>query len=116
MDAIDILYGTGQVRSESDSLMPPLPQELINMNKRAREAKEKEVQTGFVAQDVESTAKDLGYDFSGVEVDESGIYSLRYGEFVVPLVKAVQELSEQNAKLQAQIDELTVLVNRLLKN
>jgi hypothetical protein len=33
-----------------------------------------------------------GYDFSGVDVDETSVYGLRYSEFVVPLVKAVQEL------------------------
>jgi hypothetical protein len=35
---------------------------------------------------------------------------LRYAEFVVPLVKAVQELSAQNDRLQAQVNELTELV------
>jgi hypothetical protein len=47
-----------------------------------------------------------------VEVDETGMYGLRYAEFVVPLVKAVQELSEQNERLQAQLNELTELVLR----
>ena len=79
-----------------------MPQELIDINNKARADKEKQVQSGFVAQDVEAIAKRLGYDFSGVEVDEIGMYSLRYGEFVVPLVKAVQELSEQNNRLQEQ--------------
>jgi hypothetical protein len=45
-----------------------------------------------------------------VDVDEAGIYGLRYAEFVVPLVKAVQELREQNDRLQAQVNELTALV------
>jgi len=114
LDAIDVLFQIDQMSNLPDSLMRPMPQELIDINIKAREAKEREVQTGFVAQDVETIAKSLGYDFSGVEVDESGIYSLRYGEFVVPLVKAVQELSEQNERLQKQVDELTLLVNRLL--
>ena len=43
-----------------------------------------------------------------VNVDEAGIYGLRYAEFVVPPVKAVQELSEQ-------VDELAELVHRLQK-
>ncbi|MDR0567435.1 MAG: tail fiber domain-containing protein [Prevotellaceae bacterium] len=90
-----------------------LPQELKDINKKAREAKEKQLQTGFIAQDVEATAKSIGYDFSGVDVDEAGIYGLRYAEFVVPLVKAVQELSEQNDRLQAQVHELAELVYSL---
>jgi hypothetical protein len=54
----------------------------------------------------EKIAKSIGYDFSGVDVDEVGIYGLRYAEFVVPLVKAVQELSEQ-------VNELTEMVYKL---
>ena len=68
--------------------------------------------TGFIAQDVERAAAECNYDFSGV--DNSGdIKGLRYAEFVVPLVKAVQEqqktikdLGQENGELQAQIDEL----------
>ena len=74
--------------------------------KASREAREQQIQTGFIAQDVEKIAKNIGYEFSGVEVDEIGVYSLRYAEFVVPLVKAVQELSEQNDLLKEQIGEL----------
>ena len=49
--------------------------------------------TGFIAQEVEKAAHEVNYNFSGVgkPKDENGIYSLRYSEFVVPLVKAVQE-------------------------
>ena len=99
-----------------------MSQEMLDIRKAAREAKEKKVQTGFVAQEVEKTAKSIGYDFSGVNVDEMGIYSLRYAEFVVPLVKAVQELSEQNSRLQEQVnksseqnDKLQGQVNELLR-
>jgi hypothetical protein len=80
--------------------------ELAAITQKAKEAKEKQIQTGFIAQDVEKSAQSLGYDFSGVDVDEVGIYGLRYAEFVVPLVKAVQELS-------AQVNELTELVQIL---
>ena len=73
--------------------------------------------TGFVAQEVDKAAKSIGYDFSGV--DKSGkIMGLRYSDFVVPLVKAVQELSKMNddkdAKiegLQKQIDELKAMIS-----
>jgi len=95
---------------------------LKDINEKAKKDKEAQVQSGFVAQDVEKTAKSIGYNFSGVNVAESGVYSLSYAEFVVPLVKAVQELSAQNdtkdaaiASLQKQVDELTGLVNKLLE-
>ncbi len=62
--------------------------------------------TGFLAQEVEAAAQELGYDFSGV--DKSGeIMGLRYAEFVVPLVKSVQELSAMNEEKTAQIAALT---------
>jgi len=110
LDAVDELMKIDR----TDSLSRSMPQYLQDINNRAREAKQKQVQTGFVAQDVEAVAKSIGFEFSGLDVDESGIYGLRYAEFVVPLVKAVQELSEQNEKLQKQVDELTGLVNQLL--
>ena len=78
----------------------------------ARKAKEQIVYTGFVAQDVEIAAKSLGYDFSGVDAakNDRSLYGLRYAEFVVPLVKAVQELSAKNDDLQNQINELKSLI------
>jgi hypothetical protein len=53
----------------------------------------------FIAQDVEAAAESLGYEFSGIDAphDPDGLYALLYAEFVVPLVQAVQELSEENA-------------------
>jgi hypothetical protein len=88
-------------------------------------AKEKIVYTGFVAQEVEKSAKELNYDFSGVDVpkDKSSLYGIRYGDFVVPLVKAVQELSKQNdelknqnVSLQSQIDELRSMIQQIQAN
>ncbi len=71
--------------------------------------------TGFLAQDVEKAAENIGYDFSGI--DKSGkLMGLRYGDFVVPLVKAVQELSKQNEDLQKQIAELKALMKEASKN
>jgi hypothetical protein len=122
LDAIDALIKYEKPERNDSLPEQPVPQELLDIQKKAREVKEKQLQTGFVAQDVAETAKSLGYDFSGVDVDESGIYSLRYAEFVAPLVKAVQELSEQNetkdaaiTALQDQVDELKELVTKLLE-
>jgi len=67
--------------------------------------KEKIVYSGFIAQEVEKTANEIGYDFSGIDAPKSdlGHYSLRYSEFVVPIVKAMQEQ-------QGQIEALEELV------
>ncbi|MGI8952476.1 MAG: tail fiber domain-containing protein [Chitinophagaceae bacterium] len=95
---------------------------LSNIEITARKAKEQIVYTGFVAQDVEKAAKSMNYDFSGVDAAKNSkdLYGLRYSEFVVPLVKAVQELSVQNdllkqnnASQQMQIDELKSMVQAL---
>jgi hypothetical protein len=79
---------------------------------KATKEKEQIRYTGFVAQDVEKAAKELNYDFSGIDAakNENDLYGLRYAEFVVPLVKAVQELSAIVDKQQKQIDELTALL------
>lgn len=69
---------------------------------------EKTYFSGFIAQEVELAAKKSGYDFSGI--DKSGnILGLRYSEFVVPLVKAIQELSEQNKELEKRLKELYMM-------
>ncbi len=77
--------------------------------------KEKVLYTGFVAQDVEKAAKSLNYDFSGVDAakNDKDVYGLRYAEFVVPLVKAVQELSTQNDLLKSKNDELEERLSKL---
>ena len=108
LDVIDELLKSDdpKINHFRDSLRMARSPEEKEMEAKARAAKQKQVQTGFIAQDVEKTAKSIGYDFSGVDVDEMGIYGLRYAEFVVPLVKAVQELSEQNNSLQEQVNKL----------
>ncbi len=68
--------------------------------------------SGFLAQEVEAAANKIDYDFSGV--DKSGnIMGLRYAEFVVPLVKAVQELDERNNELQSENEALKTRLDRL---
>jgi hypothetical protein len=87
---------------------------LIDQDRKATQEKEKIVYTGFVAQEVEKAAKKLNYDFSGVDAPKNSkdFYGLRYSEFVVPLVKAVQELSEKTdeiEELKKQKDEIEEL-------
>jgi hypothetical protein len=66
------------------------------------------VRSGFIAQEVQQAAEDNEYHFSGVDIpeSESDLYGLRYAEFVVPLVKAVQELSASNDALRNMIEDL----------
>src|SRR5262249_19111764 len=64
--------------------------------------------SGFSAQQVEKAAQKIGYDFSGVDKakNDKDLYALRYSDFVVPLVKAVQELSKMNDDKTSAIDSL----------
>jgi len=87
--------------------------------------------SGFLAQEVEKAAQEAGCDFSGIDKpeNESGLWGLRYAEFVVPLVKGMQEqqlmidalkmendsqktinedLQKQISLLQIQLDKLQV--------
>ena len=89
-----------------------MPVAAIDMEKEARTQKEKIVYSGFIAQDVEKAAKDVGYNFSGVDAAKNAkdLYGLRYADFVVPLVKAVQELSKENDALSKRIEKLESLI------
>ena len=66
------------------------------------------IQTGLIAQDVEKAAKDLGYSFDGVNAPQNSTdnYSVAYSQFIMPLIKAVQELSKINDAKDARIDTL----------
>lgn len=66
--------------------------------------------SGFIAQEVEKAAQQSAYDFDGVikPAHDKDYYRLAYGEFVVPLVKAVQEQ-------QAIIDKQNKIIDELLK-
>jgi hypothetical protein len=68
--------------------------------------------TGFIAQEVEKVAKELGFDFSGVDKpkNENDYYGLRYAEFVVPLVKGMQEQQKLIEELMKRIQDLEAKV------
>lgn len=62
--------------------------------------------TGLIAQDVEKAMRESGYNFTGIEIPSNSneTYTLRYTEFIMPMIKAIQEQ-------QKQIDELKNLLN-----
>ncbi len=96
-------------------------------NRESERLKAQEVQIGFIAQEVETAANELGFDFHGVDKpkNEHSHYGLRYAEFVVPLVKAVQEqqnmiqqqkrmienLEQENNLLKVRMDRIEKLLN-----
>jgi hypothetical protein len=81
----------------------------------ARNEKSQNVYTGFIAQEVEAAAKSIGYDFSGVDAPKNAndFYGLRYAEFVVPLVKGMQEQQEIIKNLNNKIASLENEMNEI---
>ncbi|HRH49127.1 MAG TPA: tail fiber domain-containing protein [Panacibacter sp.] len=80
----------------------------------------KMIHSGFIAQEVEAAATKLNFTFSGVDKPQSkdGLYGLRYDNFVMPLVKAVQELSAENNDLKARLEKIeqTISANNAQQN
>ena len=72
----------------------------------SRNEKSQIIYTGFIAQEVQQVSKELAYDFSGIDApkNDNDFYGLRYAEFVVPLVKAVQEQQKIIDDLTRRID------------
>jgi len=77
-----------------------------------------DVYTGFVAQEVEEAAQSIGFDFSGIDPaqNDNDHYSLRYAEFVVPMVKAIQEQQQMINNLIDENSELKQRLERLENN
>lgn len=83
------------------------------------------VHSGFIAQEVEQAAQDVNLKSSIVHhpANTTDPYAIAYAEIVVPLVKAVQELSKQNDSLKtldsikdARIQEIEDKLNELATN
>ena len=80
-------------------------------------SKAKETQIGFIAQEVATIAKDLNFDFHGVDRpdNEKDHYGIRYAEFVPVLVKAIQEQQEEISALKEKLSKLEALEARIAK-
>ena len=59
---------------------------------------------GFIAQEVKQVMKDMGIDFGGYQDhninDGEDVLSLGYTEFIAPMIRAIQELSDRIFKLE----------------
>ena len=61
---------------------------------------------GLIAQDVEKVDESSFFTGSVITADDEERMTLNYAQMVVPLIKAVQELSSEIEKLKAEIKEL----------
>jgi trimeric autotransporter adhesin len=75
------------------------------------------IYTGFVAQEVQTAAQKLGFQFSGVDApkNDKDFYGLRYAEFVVPLVKAVQEQQQKIEKVERENADLKNKLTKMMQ-
>ena len=71
--------------------------------------------TGLIAQEVEAAAKSINYDFSGVKPakHDKDLYAVSYADLVMPLIKAVQELNNENQALKATITEMEKVLQKV---
>ena len=67
------------------------------------------IYSGLIAQEVESSILKLNTTFSGVvkPSNDDDFYSIRYSEFVIPLIKAIQEQEQRINNLELKILELS---------
>jgi len=100
---------TAQMPDSIAARYMPTPEEIAASNT--------EIRTGFIAQDVETAAKKLGYVFDGVNAptNPTDNYSIEYAGFVPSLVKAVQEQQSTIQQQQQQIDALLKRIESLEK-
>ena len=67
------------------------------------------IRPGFLAQDIEDVLKELNFSENNsiIQVDDATTqYSMDYASMVVPLTKAVQELSAKLDTMQTEINNL----------
>jgi hypothetical protein len=84
-------------------------------NEAAIAEKEKIFYSGLIAQEVEAAAGKINYNFSGLYKPKTNkdTYGLNYVDFVIPLIRATQQLSASNDSLQNQISDLQNQLNEL---
>lgn len=100
-DIEDIGYGLDLIRQ-----LQPVSFRMINSNGKT--------DFGFIAQDIEALLGD-GYNVLDIGGGEERMLSLRYSQFIAPMVKAMQEQQAMIDSQQEQIDELKKIVAELSK-
>ncbi|MFH0865632.1 MAG: hypothetical protein V1904_05530, partial [Bacteroidota bacterium] len=76
---------------------------------------EKVAQTGLIAQQVDSAATQIDYDFNGIKKPDNPnqLYGLNYVQFIGPIIKAEQELSKSNDSLKERLKVIDSLITVL---
>lgn len=94
------------------------------VNKMNFSETEKEIRIGFLAQDVEKAAKESGFNFPGIDVPRNNkeVYTLRYVDFIMPMIKGMQEqqtmidsLKTTTASLKDYMNQQDSIISALKK-
>ena len=64
------------------------------------------LQVGFIAQEVKAVNAEMNAENNIVNVDEDGFHRMDYDKLVVPMIKAIQELTAKVEKLEAHIEQI----------
>ena len=64
------------------------------------------LQVGFIAQEVKAVNAEMNAENNIVNVDEDGFHRMDYEKLVVPMIKAIQELTAKVEKLEQHIEKL----------
>jgi len=103
-----VTYKKRQPEDYDESLKETLPWHREGKGLRTLNDTEKnKIRFGLIAQDVEAELLDMNIDINNdiVENDTAtGQYHLAYSKIIAPLVKAVQELSQQVEELKAKVN------------
>ena len=103
---VPITYKKRQPKDYDDTLKATLPWHKNKKDSELRvldDEQKNKCRFGFIAQDVEKILTDMNIDANNDIVDndsDTGQYSLAYSKIIVPLVKAVQELSAKVTELE----------------
>lgn len=104
---LDVKAVNSHIRSPLDSAFNALEKNALAASALRR--------SGFIAQEVETAANAVHYDFSGLTKPkgDKDHYALAYSDFIPALVKAVQEQQAQIARLEQQILEQRERINSM---
>jgi len=76
----------------------------------------KKTEYGLIAQEVEQVLKELGIEnHAMLTITDEGMYELRYNDLIAPMIKAIQELKEENQQLRNEIKSVKSLYDEVEK-
>lgn len=73
----------------------------------------KKTEYGFIAQELQTALQDAGAaNNSIINTDNKGMLGVRYNDLLAPMVKAIQQLADRNAKLEEHVGGQQTLIEK----